>query len=137
MSDVPTRDQPKFVGQSVTIVYLYVRGDSPREEGVRLEASSPPGSPAGSAPASRSRKPLVLIVVAVIVVAGLSIGAYVLLSATSTLSSVELTVTGGTTVDQRQELAITARAIDSRGVDQAGSALFTWSATPAAHRGRP
>ena len=98
-----------------------------------MEASSPPGSPAGSAPASRSRKPLVLIVVAVIVVAGLSIGAYVLLSATSTLSSVELTVTGGTTVDQRQEVAITARAIDSRGVDQAGSALFTWSATPVAN----
>lgn len=102
-----------------------------------MGASGPPGSPPGSASASRSRKPIVLILVAVVVVAVLAGAAvYVLLSrppaqppAEPTLASVDVTA-DKSAIDPRENAVVTARAIDTDGVDQTANATFTWTANP-------
>ena len=77
---------------------------------------------------------LVLVLVAVLVVAGLGAVAYVLLSQPAppgvTLDRVEVTPST-VSVDQMGRAVLTAQAFDTSGVDQTGNATITWSASPA------
>ncbi|MGQ0797772.1 MAG: PKD domain-containing protein [Methanobacteriota archaeon] len=101
-----------------------------------MGASSQPGSAPGGAQAPGSKKPLVLIVVAVVIVAVLAGAAYVLLSAPPTTPPAEptldrLTVSAArTTIDQREEVQVTAVAYNTDNVDVTANASIAWSASP-------
>lgn len=101
-----------------------------------MGASSPPGSPPGSAQTPRTKKPLVLILVAVIIVAVLAGAAYVLLSAPSTPPTQatldRVTVSAArTTIDQREAVQVTSVAFNTDDADVTANATFVWSASPA------
>jgi hypothetical protein len=90
--------------------------------------------PAPVAKPGGRRKVLVLVVVAVVLVAALSIAAYVLFvsgpGGAATLVRVDVTASK-TSVDQRDAVILTATAVDSANADRTASASITWSATPA------
>jgi len=102
-------------------------------------AASETAAPLATPPsgAEGRKKLLVLVIVAVLIVAGLGAVAYILLSGGAPpvqvrLDRVEMTA-ASTTIDQRGTLAITARAIDSDGRDQTlNVSSFSWTANPAA-----
>ena len=99
------------------------------------ESTPPPAAPPEGAPGRK--KLLVLVVVAVLIVAGLGVVAYVLLSggqppAEAQLARVEVTSAGGTTINQRDEVTISAAAFDTYNVTRTTEATFSWSVSPAA-----
>ena len=93
------------------------------------ESTPPPAAPPEGAPGRK--RLLALVIVAVLIVAGLGVVAYVLLSG-GQLARVEVTSAGGTTINQRDEVAISAAAFDSSNVTRTTEATFSWSVTPAA-----
>jgi len=102
-------------------------------------ADPAPPVAAGLAPArpASSKRLLALVIVAVVLVAGLGAAVVLILSTPTAppgLDRVEVSASRSR-VDQRDEFAITARAIDAAGVDQAAIATLVWSAVPAGRLG--
>src|SRR2546425_3860920 len=106
----------------------------------RTEGTADGGETPAPPPASESkrggRKTLVIVIAIVIVAAALG-GIVFYLSqrgpgpATATLDHVTVSAAQGS-IDQVGRTTITARAIDSNGVDESTNATFSWSAAPAA-----
>src|SRR2546422_6563547 len=106
-----------------------------RTEGTTDGGELPPPPPA-SEPKRGGRKTLVIVIAIVIVAAALG-GIVFYLSqrgpgpTAATLDHVTVSAAQGS-IDQVGRTTITARAIDSNGVDETANATFTWSASPVA-----
>ena len=83
------------------------------------------------APAGR-KKLVVLVIIAVLVVAGLGVAVVLLLAApqAATLGIVEFRG-ARTAIDQREVLLVSAVALDTTGANQTANATFSWSVSPA------
>ncbi len=102
------------------------------------DATAPPQAPEPK-PGGRKRL-LVLVLVGIIAIAAIGIGAVILLGSPAPssggLDHVTLTVQGGnTSVDPSTSRALSAVAIDKKGLDETANATFSWSASPAASVG--
>src|SRR5437870_5983380 len=106
-----------------------------RPEG-RADCGETPAPPPASEPKRGGRKTLVIVIAIVIVAAALG-GIVFYLSqrwsgpAATTLDHVTVSAAQGT-IDQVGTTTLTARAIDSNGLDETPNATFSWSAAPAA-----
>src|SRR3989441_6036928 len=95
-----------------------------------------PAPPPAWEPKRGGRKPRVIVIAIVIVAAALG-GIVFYLSqrgpgpTAATLDHVTVSAAQGS-IDQVGRTTITARAIDSNGVDETANATFTWSASPVA-----
>src|SRR5437870_2922168 len=106
-----------------------------RTEGT-ADGGETPAPPPASEPKRGGRKTLVIVIAIVIVAAALG-GIVFYLSqrgpgpAATTLDHVTVSAAQGT-IDQVGTTTLTARAIDSNGLDETPNATFSWSAAPAA-----
>src|SRR2546426_36452 len=106
-----------------------------RTEGT-ADGGGTPAPPPASEPKRGGRKTLVIVIAIVIVAAALG-GIVFYLSqrgpgpAATTLDHVTVSAAQGT-IDQVGTTTLTARAIDSNGLDETPNATFSWSAAPAA-----
>src|SRR3989475_133794 len=106
-----------------------------RTEGT-ADGGETPAPPPASERKRGGRKPLVIVIAIVIVAAALG-GIVIYLSqrgpgpAAATLDHVTVSAAQGS-IDQVGRTTITARAIDSNGVDESTNATFSWAAAPAA-----
>jgi hypothetical protein len=97
--------------------------------------SNPDAGGPSPAPRPSPGRFVVLVVVAVVVVAALGVAVVFLLSTPpppgeATLDRVDVTA-ADTQLDERDAVTVSARAIDTAGVDQTPNATLAWSATPA------
>ena len=100
-------------------------------------SAPPPPLPAPGEGRGGLKKPLVLVVIAILIVAALAGGLYVILSAPPTpsgpqLASVQLTTTPKSTLNQTETVTISAVATDTNGVDRTSEVTWSWSASPSA-----
>src|SRR2546428_7550715 len=105
-----------------------------RTEGT-ADGGETPAPPPASEPKRGGRKTLVIVIAIVIVAAALG-GVVLYLSqrgpgpSTATLNRVTVSAAQGS-VDQVGRTTVTARAVDSNGLDETANATFSWSAAPA------